>query len=255
MVSNLFIKLASFYRFVNHNIPLDYEHYSINKFMKKAASKIDSNILLLDAGAGVMPYKKYFLHTTYESTDYVHPDHLNLKHTFLCDLQDIPKENNFYEVIINTQTLEHVKDPQKVLHEFYRILKPGGKLFLTAPGCWGVHYAPHHYFNFTNFGLQLMFEKAGFKVVSIQPRGGFFIFIGRMLLEMPFNIYGQYLFRQGISSMTYSQPGKLNFKSPYVYLLLPFFILSLPFVLVIIPLICFLLDFLDRKKDFTIGYN
>jgi len=35
--------------------------------------------------------------------------------------------------IINTQVLEHVEYPQKVLDEFYRILAPGGKLFLTAP--------------------------------------------------------------------------------------------------------------------------
>jgi len=63
-------------------------------------------------------------------------------HNFICSLDNIPKPNNSYGVIINTQVLEHVAEPQKVITEFYRILKPKGKLFLTAPQGWGIHGEP-----------------------------------------------------------------------------------------------------------------
>ncbi|NWF52937.1 MAG: class I SAM-dependent methyltransferase [Nitrospirae bacterium] len=40
---------------------------------------------------------------------------------------------NFYDMIISTGVLHELKDPIKVLNEFYRVLKPGGKVFIHDP--------------------------------------------------------------------------------------------------------------------------
>jgi hypothetical protein len=38
---------------------------------------------------------------------------------------------------------------------------------------WWVHEAPHDYFRYTRYGLEYMFEKAGFNKVEIHPQTGF----------------------------------------------------------------------------------
>ncbi len=144
----------------------DAETFGIIKFIEFAAKKVKQSDKVLDAGAGSHPYKKYFSHAKYESTD-MSCDSSDNKHDFICSLDKIPRPDSFYDVIINTQVLEHVEYPQKVINEFYRLLKPGGQLFLTAPQGWGLHEEPYHFFNFTKYGLESLFKHAGFKVIFI----------------------------------------------------------------------------------------
>lgn len=40
-------------------------------------------------------------------------------------------ENEYCDIIINTLTIAHIKDPKKVLREWNRILKPGGEIIIT----------------------------------------------------------------------------------------------------------------------------
>ncbi len=176
-----------------------------------------------------------FSHTIYESTDFVDRNQI---HSFVSNLHEIPKPSNYYDVIICTQVLEHVEYPQRVIEEFNRVLKPGGKLFLTAPQGWGIHGAPYHFFHFTNYGLKLLFENAKFNIVSINPRGGIFWYLGKRIRVLP-----SYIFKQ-------------NRKNLFLALLIsPFYLISIPICEFIIPFLFFYLDKLDIKKDFTLGYE
>jgi SAM-dependent methyltransferase len=227
---------------------VDPENYSVRKFMIFAANNITKDSLLLDAGAGDCRYKKHFQHVRYESCDFADVFDKSSKgiHTFTCDLEDIPREDNHYDAIINTQVLEHVPNPEKVLKELYRVLKTGGKLFLTAPQGWGVHGAPYHFFNFTNFGLKLLFERAGYEIVFIKPRGGYFWYLSKRLSTLPFNIFSQY-------ATTYSTKGrKLNIGIPFFIAFPIYLIVLIPFKL--LSALFFLLDWLDKKQDYTLGY-
>lgn len=49
------------------------------------------------------------------------------------DVQDIPLENNYADVILCNHLLEHVADDAQALRELYRVMKPGG---------WGVLLSP-----------------------------------------------------------------------------------------------------------------
>ncbi len=230
-------------------IRTDAEEFGIVKFMEFVSKKIKSKDKILDAGAGSCPYKKYFSHAKYESTDFediFDKSSIDI-HDFICTLDKIPKKDNTYDAVINTQVLEHVEFPQKVINEFYRILKPGGKLFLTAPQGWGIHGEPYHFFNFTKYGLKSLFKNAGFKVIFIKPRGGMFWYLGKRIKTMPSYIFFQYLTRKNKNTMKFCL-------QPFAIVLFPFYLISLPICYFLIPLLFFYLDKLDKKQDYTLGY-
>lgn len=45
----------------------------------------------------------------------------------------LPFDDATFDVVFSFQVLEHVADPQKVLAESWRVLKPGGILYINAP--------------------------------------------------------------------------------------------------------------------------
>jgi ubiquinone/menaquinone biosynthesis C-methylase UbiE len=53
---------------------------------------------------------------------------------FQGTLDNIPAEDNSFEIVISTQTVEHLldEDLQKSFNEMARVLKPGGMLFITT---------------------------------------------------------------------------------------------------------------------------
>src|SRR5581483_6584928 len=78
------------------------------------------------------------------------------------------------------QVLEHVAEPQKVITELHRVLRPGGSLFLTVPLVGELHEEPYDFYRYTPYGLRHLFERAGFVVDSIAPRNGYFMTLGRL---------------------------------------------------------------------------
>ena len=210
--------------------------YGIVKFLEFAGTEIEDGEDVLDAGAGLHPYHKLFAHASYQSCD------ISGKHDFICSLEAIPVADASYDTIINTQVLEHVESPEAVLREFYRILRHGGKLFLTAPQGWGEH--GDNYFNFLSQGLRLLFERVGFQVMCVIPLGGIFWLTGKRYRDFPWYVYRQYVFR-----------GNKFHPSVGSFVLAPFFILALPFCRYIIPWLCFWLDRLDRDKKWTLNYG
>ena len=69
--------------------------------------------------------------------------------------------------------------------EARRVLKPGGRLFLTVPQSWEIHEAPRDYFRFTRYGLEMILRGAGFEELSIVPRGGYFYFLAERVRHLP----------------------------------------------------------------------
>lgn len=51
----------------------------------------------------------------------------------LADATKLPIEDDSINTCISISTLEHIKNPNKVIEEAYRVLKPKGKLIITVP--------------------------------------------------------------------------------------------------------------------------
>lgn len=232
----------------------DPERYGIDDFIYNFAQKeVKKTDLVLDAGAGSFRYRSAFIHARYESTDFddIFDKDSRDKHTFVCSLDNIPKPSNTYDVVVNAQVLEHVEYPQKVVSEMARVLKPGGKLFLTTPQVSQVHGAPYNYFFYTHLGLASLFKNAGLEIVFIKPRGGMFWVLAKIFSIMPRSLFYQHAFSGFKKGIGYKPTFKYKISS---FLLIPPYIIFQIIIGYWIPFILFYLDGLDKQKDYTLGY-
>lgn len=217
---------------------IDPYSYKIHSFVAKAAKELDIGSYVLDAGAGECPYKQFFLNQHYVAADLgfgdIRWDYSRLD--LVCALEALPFKANVYEAVICTQVLEHVREPGAVLQETLRVLKPEGTLYLSAPQGWGIHQPPHDYFRFTQYGLQYLMEKAGFEVLSIKPVGGYYNYLANRLTILPKTIFWQ-----------------IDKKALRI-VLFPLEMLSYLFFVLLIPLFLNSIDFLDKKKNYTLNY-
>lgn len=217
-----------------------FPRHGVDVFMEKMSHEVEQGDLILDAGAGNQPYRKLFAHTEYESCDYlpvlseIHKTDY-VSQSFYCDLEEIPKADNTYDVIICNQVLEHVKRPEKVICEFFRLLKPGGRLFLTVPQCYGIHMVPYNYFNFHSYGLRFLFEQGGFSIVFIEPLGGIFWLLGKVIQKS----YDSLIEQPRLSFKLVLLPLHVFFRS---------IIAGMSFVL-------YNIDKFDKEKKWTLGYG
>ena len=145
------------------------------EFARRAGASAAEQDLVLDAGAGHAPYKKHFSHAIYESADFGQVKDKNYAPiTYVCDLASIPVDDERYDLVFCSQVLEHLPDPQTALHEFYRILKPGKALWLSAPLFFAEHEQPYDFYRYTQFGFTHLLQEAGFEVESIEWLEGYF---------------------------------------------------------------------------------
>ena len=85
---------------------------------------------------------------------------------------NIPIDDCQADVVLMTEVLEHIEEPQLALNEAARLLKPGGNLILTMPFMYQVHGDPHDFTRWTSHALIKNLKKAGFSSITLMPMGG-----------------------------------------------------------------------------------
>ena len=132
--------------------------------------------VLYDLGAGESPFKSFFLQYVekYVAVDWSGSYH-KTKADVIADLNKaLPVDAEVADTVVSISVLEHLCEPQIMLNEAYRILKPGGAIMLQVPWQWWIHEAPYDFFRYTPYGLKHLLTKAGFEDVVIHPQSGYF---------------------------------------------------------------------------------
>ena len=90
------------------------------------------------------------------------------------DPKKIPLDNNFADIVISGQCLEHCKTPWILVKEMSRILKKGGFCFITAPATWWEHRFPIDCFRYYPDGMKSLIEEANLTVLDsyVSPPNG-----------------------------------------------------------------------------------
>lgn len=156
--------------------------------LKEFAAGLPDNGLVLDAGAGSQTYASIFSRQIYESADFEQVDKYYKPSTYVCDLSKIPVEDNRFDAVVFTQVLEHLPEPQAVLAELNRVLKPGGRMFLSAPLFYQEHEQPYDFYRYTQFGLKYMLERNGFKILEMRWLEGYLATVAHQLRYMLRNV-------------------------------------------------------------------
>lgn len=87
----------------------------------------------------------------------------------LCDIENIPFKDNTVDYIINIAVLEHVPNPQKVISEIHRIMKPGARLYCFIPFMQPFHASPYDFQRFTYEGMKDQFRE--FEILKLKAIG------------------------------------------------------------------------------------
>ncbi|WP_443640374.1 methyltransferase domain-containing protein [Candidatus Njordibacter sp. Uisw_039] len=77
------------------------------------------------------------------------------------------------DVVFSKSVIEHLTEPEKLLKEAQRVLRPGGKIVLMCPSwvhnAWGPFYIDHtHVTPFTKPSLRDILKLEGFKAVQVK---------------------------------------------------------------------------------------
>ncbi len=126
---------------------------------------------LLEVGCGTKPfypiYSKFVSHSV--GTDVPFSPHNQEKIDTLALATALPFKDETFDVVLCTEVMEHVPEPQIMLDEIYRVLKPEGTLILTTPFLVPLHEQPYDFFRYTPFALRYMLEKSGYDIIIIKP--------------------------------------------------------------------------------------
>lgn len=83
-------------------------------------------------------------------------------------LHSIPVKSDYYDAILCIAVLEHVENPEEVVPELFRVLKPGGHLILEVPFLQPEHKVPADFQRYTKDGLVRLVSHHGFEVQTIK---------------------------------------------------------------------------------------
>jgi SAM-dependent methyltransferase len=122
---------------------------TLDQFIERHASSGRT----LDIGAQNGPYAAWFPNRV--AVDIRRGTGVHL----LSDAHALALADSTFDVVICTEVLEHLREPQRAVDEMYRVLKPGGTLLLTTRFLFPIHDAPHDYFRFTKYGLQYLLRR------------------------------------------------------------------------------------------------
>jgi SAM-dependent methyltransferase len=155
---------------------LDLQAGSIWRDLNRILPQAEGSIV--DVGCGAQPYRSVMP----REARYIGIDTVDAKAHFGYEVPDTryfegdrwPIEDASANLVLCTETLEHVPEPERFLREAHRCLAPAGTLVLTVPFAARWHFIPHDYWRFTPSGLNRILSDSGFANVRVYARGNAF---------------------------------------------------------------------------------
>lgn len=144
---------------------------------------------LLDVGCGRMPYRSLLRRPCGGISRYVGVDLLSKDErrpdygvpSVYWDGCSLPVKTASMDSALALEVLEHVPNPQVLLNEVARVLKPRAPFLLTVPFLWPLHDSPFDEYRYTPFALERHLRAAGFDVQFLEAQGGWDASLAQMI--------------------------------------------------------------------------
>lgn len=166
--------LGSFTYFAR--LSIDTPHRSLISGVRPLLRTLTGKVL--DVGAGSQFYRRFLS----PSTEYRALELEAVAEVYgweaddTIDLYDgthMPYADASFDHVLCLEVLEHTPDPEALLREITRVLKPGGTALLSVPFAAKWHYVPHDYWRFTPSGLRIVIERVpDLRITGLYRRGG-----------------------------------------------------------------------------------
>ena len=166
-------------------------------FVKEQLAKLENGRKILDAGCGSQQFKPFMSHLDYKAQDFkkytidekkMIGDKQGLTSAegykygcldYVGDIWDIYEKEETFDAILCTEVFEHIPYPIETLKEFSRLLKPNGKLILTAPSNCLRHMDPYFFYSgFSDRWFNKFLDDSGFEIELIEPVGDYYSWLG-----------------------------------------------------------------------------
>lgn len=137
--------------------PVCFTGMSASTFLRKFGPEQ----LVISVGSGVHRYGKNVINIDifpYAEVDVV------------ASAYEMPFQINSADGMICEYLLEHVPEPERVVAEMFRILKPGGEAYIAIPFVYPFHASPNDFYRWSPEGLKKLCRQ--FSIVKHGPRSG-----------------------------------------------------------------------------------
>jgi SAM-dependent methyltransferase len=190
--------VSSIKKYIFKQLHVNENEIDRNTWIREVLRDIPPGLRILDAGAGELRNKPFCSHLEYVSQDFCQYEGLGdatglqtgswdtTRINLVCDIVNIPELDASFDVVLCSEVFEHLPDPLKALEEFSRLLKPGGKLIVTAPFASFVHFAPYHFASgFSKYWYEHHLPMRGLTIQTLSPNGDWFSYARQELLRLP----------------------------------------------------------------------
>jgi SAM-dependent methyltransferase len=141
---------------------------------------------VLDLGCGFMPYRQVVESNPsvdkYIGMDLEKPTYYgSVEPDLKWNGTEIPLDDCSVDCVMATEFLEHYPEPERILEEILRVVKPDGVFFATVPFVWNLHEVPYDEYRYTPYSMERHLKNAGFKAIKIEALGGWNMSLAQMI--------------------------------------------------------------------------
>ena len=154
-------------------------HHKIIAALERA--RVHAHGVMLDVGCGDMRAERWFRGhiAKYEGVDLTASRFLlGRKITAFARAEELPFRDASFDTVLGLSMLTYLREPQRMVDEAHRVLRPGGTLILEFTQMAALHDEPYDFFRFTRYGATSLLERAGFEVIELIPIGGLWTLVG-----------------------------------------------------------------------------
>ena len=126
------------------------------------------NGLLLDVGCGIGEILEYYNNSigvdiNSECVKFCKNKGLDSR---VMEEDKLPFDNEKFDTLTFENVLEHIKNPNKIIKEIYRVMKYQAHILISVPGIKGFHNDPDHKQHYDKKKLNELFKMNNFQLIK-----------------------------------------------------------------------------------------